>query len=767
MASLVSLGAFVALMTLALFLRGASNIETMRESLTFPGAHDPFNYTCTKTALQVEFDILGGHYNGEVFCGTLVNEENTNTPPIVTYPDAAPEAYYTYMFVDPDAGNGFWPEVCCESPILQHVVGNIKGSELVRGSDLGVNVTTLWAYNQPRVISGSHRYGFFLWKQPRKLSFKGFESAGIPVKGSIVAFLQANGIPMTPTRSNWAILQQSPSWANATSHAVGGWDYIQRLEEVLGSEPELMAFDGADDGVTDTDTPKYECTPLPLEVEFFIAGGHYNGAVHCGTLINQQNSLLAPKILYKRAHPKTLYLYMLVEPDSGSGFWPEQPPSVTAPVARHVVANIPGSELLRGTTLDATSSEADQLLPYTSPHLAGGSHRYGFFLYEQPSRLDSPKQIQNPATFNTTGALEEWTTGSVMASNFMILQQNPTWTASLPTNCTAFTPCSTTTGGAEYDQLCLSAGAPSLWLDPGRLDEEYFPVPNEDIDLLTESIQLQSGDDLEELLAETDVSCMGVGSYPWTSEHWEQVLRGVSAQVTCSNVTFGSCESSSCTFDNTTHPTTASCACDKPIQAEGTLHLQFATYLAKAASYCDALYQMVFQKDAAAATETLCGAIERQTLWEDAGFAGVKYGSFAGVGRKNTNTAPLACETGQQVNYAACMGGPCKDSGDPEWPLTCSCHPYTAEYRAPPSAEAFTAAAHGCTRMHAGGTHPCGMQRYDPSVFNVSSQSDVNNFFLSMQQCPFTGADRGSLCPAISHSGPVLSGPMGSKVLRH
>ena len=72
-----------------------------------------------------------------------------------------------------------------------------------------------------------------------------------------------------------------------------------------------------------------------------------------------------------------------------------QTPGSKAPARHWVVGNIKGSDLRTGNLSTATTVSA-----YKGPSPPWGSHRYGQFLFEQPSKLDyeilpSPSGIYN------------------------------------------------------------------------------------------------------------------------------------------------------------------------------------------------------------------------------------------------------------------------------------------------------------------------------------------------------------------------------------
>lgn len=59
-------------------------------------------FICTPEPLQVSFDIVGGHYSGEVNCGNLFLQTDIPTAPLVSFRSASADKLYTLMMIDPD-----------------------------------------------------------------------------------------------------------------------------------------------------------------------------------------------------------------------------------------------------------------------------------------------------------------------------------------------------------------------------------------------------------------------------------------------------------------------------------------------------------------------------------------------------------------------------------------------------------------------------------------------------------------------------------------
>jgi phosphatidylethanolamine-binding protein (PEBP) family uncharacterized protein len=155
------------------------------------------------------------YYNGKVSCGNLFLEGdiggNISVPPVVKYVWAEDGSWHTLIMVDPDANlanNGSWPDVKIagdHAPVRHWVVGNLDATALRTGDFYAAFRVSDFVGPSPPY--GSHRYGLFLFKQPKKLQFK-------RISGSIAAwdfkeFLGRWGLANKLVASNWHITQHT------------------------------------------------------------------------------------------------------------------------------------------------------------------------------------------------------------------------------------------------------------------------------------------------------------------------------------------------------------------------------------------------------------------------------------------------------------------------------------------------------------------------------------------------------------------------------
>lgn len=138
------------------------------------------------------------------------------------------------------------------------------------------------------------------------------------------------------------------------------------------------------------DTGSWECSEPPLQVEYTTA--HYSGTVSCGNLFLQGDIKggplgTAPEVTFASADCSKQYTLLMIDPDAdleGGASWPDKmkPGSKKAPVRHWAVGNIAGCDLHAAADLAAV---ATTISPFKPPGPPVGSHRYGFFLFEQPS----------------------------------------------------------------------------------------------------------------------------------------------------------------------------------------------------------------------------------------------------------------------------------------------------------------------------------------------------------------------------------------------
>ena len=168
----------------------------------------------------------------------------------------------------------------------------------------------------------------------------------------------------------------------------------------------------------------YNCTipPLRLEYQGLV---RYSGEVHCGSLILKNDAHFAPRVSYPQADPHKLFTFIMLDPDAGFGFWPDNSTfGDITPIRHYVVGNIRGSDL---HDMEHLSESGVELWPYQAPRVQGpyGSHRYGFFLYEQPTTSPIPFEKINsaPILWDYAAWLEQYNFSSThkLASNYMIV----------------------------------------------------------------------------------------------------------------------------------------------------------------------------------------------------------------------------------------------------------------------------------------------------------------------------------------------------------
>ena len=152
------------------------------------------------------------HYNQRVKCGNLFLEgdigNGINTPPVVNFAGADPDASYALIMVDPDSNVDLpFPECTAAgstAPVRHWVVGNIPGSALASLSDLG-DFTTVSPYHGPSPSSLSHRYGQFLFVQPAGvIDFAVYNSTEYIGNWDYGAWVTSYGLG-EPVASNWHI----------------------------------------------------------------------------------------------------------------------------------------------------------------------------------------------------------------------------------------------------------------------------------------------------------------------------------------------------------------------------------------------------------------------------------------------------------------------------------------------------------------------------------------------------------------------------------
>lgn len=158
---------------------------------------DTASWNCTRPPLEVSYSDTA------VLCGTLFSQAEVRTQPAVTW--RSKNASYALLMVDPDADlNGSWPDALqpgSRAPVRHWVLGNLAAADLARG--LLDRATVLTSFASPSPRSGSHRYGLFLFAQPRlRIDFEplGDENR---TNWDYRGFLTRYGFGLLPTAANW------------------------------------------------------------------------------------------------------------------------------------------------------------------------------------------------------------------------------------------------------------------------------------------------------------------------------------------------------------------------------------------------------------------------------------------------------------------------------------------------------------------------------------------------------------------------------------
>mmetsp|Transcript_4673 Transcript_4673/g.13062 ORF Transcript_4673/g.13062 Transcript_4673/m.13062 type:complete len:425 (-) Transcript_4673:243-1517(-) len=191
--------------------------------LAHGGYIEDLTLACTTPPLQVEYQVK--YYSGEVTCGNLFLESDIgggiDIAPVVKYPQAQEGSYYTLIMVDPDADlpcNGSWPDVTVpgsHAPVRHWVVGNLDRQSLVTGNfSTGFSLTD---FKGPSPPWGSHRYGQFLYKQPKKLEYTKISN---------------------PSRTNWDYKRFLGYYALADKLVASNWHVTQHAAHRAPTLPE-------------------------------------------------------------------------------------------------------------------------------------------------------------------------------------------------------------------------------------------------------------------------------------------------------------------------------------------------------------------------------------------------------------------------------------------------------------------------------------------------------------------------------------------------
>jgi len=145
----------------------------------------------------------------------------------------------------------------------------------------------------------------------------------------------------------------------------------------------------------------FVCTSPPLQVDYDRVE-HYSGEVTCGNLFLESDIgggiNTPPVVKYPEAQEGSHYTLIMVDPDAdlpGGGSWPDvTTPGSYAPVRHWVIGNLDSESLVTGNF-----STGFTVSDFHGPSPPYGSHRYGQFLFKQPTKLEYTK-ISSPVITN-------------------------------------------------------------------------------------------------------------------------------------------------------------------------------------------------------------------------------------------------------------------------------------------------------------------------------------------------------------------------------
>ena len=112
--------------------------------------------------------------------------------------------------VDPDAdlpNSGSWPDETkpgSHAPVRHWVVGNLNKSMLTTGEFTGASTVT--AFKGPGPPYGSHRYGYYLFKQTGKIEFQAISDGR--TNWDYGSFIYEHDLGF-PVAQNWCIIQHT------------------------------------------------------------------------------------------------------------------------------------------------------------------------------------------------------------------------------------------------------------------------------------------------------------------------------------------------------------------------------------------------------------------------------------------------------------------------------------------------------------------------------------------------------------------------------
>mmetsp|Transcript_13912 Transcript_13912/g.35874 ORF Transcript_13912/g.35874 Transcript_13912/m.35874 type:complete len:189 (-) Transcript_13912:21-587(-) len=147
-----------------------------------------------------------------------------------------------------------------------------------------------------------------------------------------------------------------------------------------------------------------------LSVSFNIY--HYRGLVNCGNLflapdlgaLATDPTPFAPNVQWPAADSSKHYTLLMLDPDAVlPGSWPFSAIGTLEPIRHMLVGNIAGDELTAGITAADIAKAPYLLSPYQAPAPPSGSHRYGFFIFEQSEAKIAFKPLNNTDDTDTAG----------------------------------------------------------------------------------------------------------------------------------------------------------------------------------------------------------------------------------------------------------------------------------------------------------------------------------------------------------------------------
>lgn len=362
-------------------------------------------FECSDPPLGVQFDIP--YYSGKINCGSLMLKADigcdVNLAPQVTLESIVPDAHYTLIMFDPDATvGGSWPDIMDRGkngPVRHWVVGNIPAAILRSGNLSGA--TEISPFKGPCLSAGSHRYFYFLFEQPAGwIDFTPLPSDRVSLRQwDYDAFVQQYGLG-DPVASNWHVTQ-----ATEPRNVTGG-----------DTVPIILT----DNSAMTIPTLQLECSDPPLDVEFSIE--YYSGKIDCGNLMLKSDIgsdvNVPPRVIFRLAND-VYYTLIMFDPDATKGgSWPLGDQGANAPVRHWAIGNIPGADLRSGDL-----SAASEISAFAGPGLKAGSHRYFYFLFQQPAgQIDFTSLPSNPRKWDYESFIADYGLGKSVASNWHVTQ---------------------------------------------------------------------------------------------------------------------------------------------------------------------------------------------------------------------------------------------------------------------------------------------------------------------------------------------------------